>query len=643
MKKTFLIIAAAVCWFGGIFAQELAIDTTAMVPVSDSLPAVSADTAAWASLMQWRQWWEASLNYQRLEMPEEALASAESALTRSRALGLDLPAIGEYLDIKARQAITDKNWEQAAAYSKLSMLADGYSFKNNFTEFAINRHSKGLFPSLGQLIQKIKSYRRDFRFQYTAGRLAGYWLSLFFAAGGLFFLLLLAAKYLPYFLHLAADQLPQNRPYYGRMFLISSVGSGFLIVLAGLSLSLAVLVPAAFIIILCSTREKVMFWVSFLLLGIAVLGFSLVRQFIDIGIQGRVEALARANTSYWDEDLVRELIKQQQQDQSDLKPLYALSIMEKNRGRLDRAKTYLSAVIEASGDNPVALNNLGNLYFFRGDFDSASLYYRRVIELDDQLAEAHYNLAQVYFKRIDFNQARAEQEKAAALAPDRMESKVGQSGGNMVLDVQLDAAMLWPEALKGLNLFSAFRPREFVSLVRLNLWLPLGAWLALLALSGIWMLLAGNSIKYRYCSLCGRMICHNCQATSPDGKQHCRNCYYQVFSIQSPDIQQKATELLSRKAAKQRKLIFGFANALLPVSSFVMSGGTVKGWILSMLMGIIYASLVFLTAPWITARLDFYPAPAVYWYAAGSGMIIYIVSWIGYIKAINKQGAGNAA
>ncbi len=381
MKKAFLIITAIFCLFGFALAQELPVDTAAMLPVNDSLLAIAADTVGWASLMQWQHWWENSLNYRQLEMPEKALASAESALTRSRALGLDLPAIGEYWDIKARQAIKDKNWEQAGTYSKLSTLADRYSFKNNFTEFAINRHSKGLFPAVGQLIQKIKSYRREFRFQFTAGWLFGYWLSLFLMAGGLFFLLLLAVKYFPYFLHLAAELLPQNWPYYGKMFLLSSIGLGFLVVLASLSLALAILVPAVFIIVLGSTREKVMFWVSLFLLGISTLGFSLVKQFVDVGTQGRVEALAQANASYWDEELVQELIRQQQQDQSDLKPLYVLSIMEKNRGRLDRAKTHLSAVIEAVGNNPAALNNLGNLYFFRGDFDSASLYYRQAIEL----------------------------------------------------------------------------------------------------------------------------------------------------------------------------------------------------------------------------------------------------------------------
>ncbi len=101
--------------------------------------------------------------------------------------------------------------------------------------------------------------------------------------------------------------------------------------------------------------------------------------------------------------------------------------------------------------------------------------------------------------------------------------------------------------------------------------------------------------------------------------------------------------MLSRKAVKRKKLIIGLTNALLPGSSFVMSGGAIKGWILAMMAGMIYASLIFLTSPWIMARLDFYAAPAIYWYAGGGAIIIYLISWMGYIKVINKQGASNAA
>jgi tetratricopeptide (TPR) repeat protein len=617
-------------------------DTLEIAPASGG-PTVVADTADWANLMQWQEWRQRSLDYQHQGMPEEALAAAESSLVRSRALGLDLPVVGAYWGNKTRQALRNKDWEGAQKYSRLARLADNYSFKNNISHFQANSHIIGAASALGQFIQTINGYRQDFRFRYRALWLGIFGLSLALLTGGLFFLLLLAVKYLPYLFHLLSDLLPKGWPYFGRIFLATSLGAGLLLFIAGFSLALAVILPAGAIIVKGRTREKVMFWITLALIGCSAAGFNLVHQFFKASDQGRVEALAAANTSEWNSPLVQALAGQQRQDPSDLKPVYALSLMEKNRGKLDQAQTYLTAIIEASGSNSAALNNLGNIYFFKGQFDSAAFFYRLAIEADQDLAEAHYNLGQVHFKAIDFNLARAELERAASLAPARMESWSRESGGNRAMDAQLGLELLWPEIWRGWKPFASFAPAEFASLTRLNLWLPLWAWLGLVALIIVWMVLAKDNLAVRNCWLCGRYVCDRCQALAQDGNLYCQECHNQVFSIQSHELQQKAAEVLSRQAVKRQRTISGLANFFLPGSSYVMGGSAIKGWLLSLSLGMLYAGVMLFLSPWISARLDYSVTDGFYWTAGVIMAVLYLISWVGYIQMFRNQGASDAA
>jgi tetratricopeptide (TPR) repeat protein len=651
MKKILTILTVLVLIAGLGYCQEEDfeengeeedVEEVAPAPVTPE-KVVARDTTVWADLMKWRYWQETSLNYLRSEMNDEAAAAAESSLVRSRALGLDLPVTGAYWGIWARRALKEKDLGKAQRYSRLASLADKYSFKNAITQYQINTRVLGFIPALGQLFQTISGYRDDFRFGYRALWLSVFAFSLFLMSGCLYFLFILTIKYLPYYFHLLADVMPKNWPYSGRMFLASSIGAGILIGAAGFSLALAILVPVGLVIVSAKTRERVMFWLSIGLIGISVVGFNLLHQFFLKAEQGRIEALARANTSDWDIMLVQSLTEQQQQDPSDLKPIYALSLMEKNRGRPDRAKAYLAAMIEASSNNPTALNNMGNLYFFEGEFDSAGHFYRRAIETDEHLAEAHYNLGQVYFKSIDFNQARAELEKAANLAPARMESRSRESGGNLVMDARLDGVMLWPEFWKDWKFYSSFSFGEFSSLTTLNFWLPVWVWLGLLALFVIWSVLSKDNLSVTTCPLCGKYICPRCQIMGQDGNIYCRECQHQVFSIQSTELQQKAGEMLSRQKTKRVKLVNGFTNLFLPGSFYVMQGSAVKGWFLSMFLGLNFAGVIFITSPWILSRLDLSLPKAILPVFAALFLIVALISWLGYFRWLKEYGGANAA
>lgn len=601
------------------------------------------DTSQWADLMQWRKWRDASLDFQSREMFEEAIAAAESSFTRSRAIGLDLPVDGAYWGAISRQAMKKGDWDKAQSCINLALLADKYSFKNFITKFQINKHFLGFVSSLGQIIQTARSYKDDFRFSFRFYEYLLFFISLTLAAGTLFFLLLLAAKYLPYYFHLAADMMPRGWPYFSRMFLVSSTGIGIFLLAASYSTAIAIIVLAGFVSVMASTREKVMFWVSIGLLGISSAGFNLLHQYFAAADRGRIEMLIKADTSDWDVRLAKGLSEQQQLDPSDLKPVYALSLMEKNRGSLDRAKTYLSAIIDASGNNPIALNNMGNMHFFEGNYDSAENYYRRAIEADEGLAVAHYNLGQVYFKRIDFNQARAELEKASALAPAMIESRNRESRGNMVMDARLNSGLLWSEFIKGWKATDSFTPGELRDLALINLWLPAWLWLGLLVLLIGWFVVMKNNLTAANCILCGRFVCLRCQAMGQDGNLYCQGCNRQIFSIQSSELQQRAAEGLSRKAPRRENIIIGLANFILPGSVFVAAGETIKGWLFAMILGSVYAGAIFINSSWITFKLGVFPGKGFYMLAGIAVLIMFLITWMAYMRKLKNQGESHAS
>jgi tetratricopeptide (TPR) repeat protein len=82
---------------------------------------------------------------------------------------------------------------------------------------------------------------------------------------------------------------------------------------------------------------------------------------------------------------------------------------------------------------PVALLNLGNVYFRQGDARQAIALYRQAIAANSGLAPAHFNLGRVYALSGQLAQARAEIERGLAFEP-------GNSDGQAMLQ-ELDRVM----------------------------------------------------------------------------------------------------------------------------------------------------------------------------------------------------------
>ena len=605
------------------------------IPVlPDTVPVVAAapDTFAWSNLMGWRKWDEASRNLYRTGMLEEAIAAAESAYSRSRALGINLPAAGLFWGAKSRRAARDGDWALAERYISLGNLTGRYSPKNIMTGLELAVRQGGWSTALGNAVQLARECRHDFRCQYRVGWMATFWISMAMMAGGLLFMLMLTIKETPYLLHLTADYLPRNWPYWGRFGLITSVALAMTAAIAAFSLPLALIVPSLPLAASGRLRQRIMFWVSLGLVGCSVAGLSLVHQFFVSADRGRVEALSRANISDWDAGLADDLAGMQEATPDDLKPAFALALLEKRRGRLDLAREYLAAIIASTDKNAQALNNLGNVHFFKGRIDSAAECYRQAIEADQGLAESYHNLAQVFLKKIDFNQAREQLAKAAELDPLRMERWSRESGGSLVMDALLEPQMLWAEAMSGWSLAAIPAPGEQYALFGASLWLPWWGWGAWVVLAVAWAWLVGKVLARASCQVCRRSICPRCLAAGQDGAQYCPRCHGQIFSVQSSELQQKAARSLEIQGLRSARIGALAANAILPGMSFALSGGDIKAGLLSLAWGMLLAVLALVRSPWAVAWLDYRAGPDPYLSVGIVALGLWLISWLPFLN-----------
>jgi tetratricopeptide (TPR) repeat protein len=72
---------------------------------------------------------------------------------------------------------------------------------------------------------------------------------------------------------------------------------------------------------------------------------------------------------------------------------------------------------------PVALLNLGNVYFRQGNAQQAIALYRQAIAANPGLAPAHFNLGRAYAMSGQLAQARSEIERGLAFEPENSDGQ----------------------------------------------------------------------------------------------------------------------------------------------------------------------------------------------------------------------------
>jgi tetratricopeptide (TPR) repeat protein len=607
----------------------------------------TADSLVFFRLLDWPRLWQNSqsaLNaYYEAGVSDssgQALLMADSALDKAAALDIRLPLQAGYLKSLSRQAVKNRDRTLAYGYSQLALKADPSYPGLVYSNFKIMQSRTGFGPALKDAWNNFKMAQKHFWYQLNVAAKCLTLASLFLLFSGLIFLLLLAAKYLPYLHHVVGDLLPKTLPARSRRLIAAGLLVSCNLVLGFISLVLPVALSAILSSIYASRREKIALVLAVVFLAAAGAGLTLGRHlFVNLS-DGYLQALSQANQSGPDDGLKAKLAECQLQRPEDLTPLFCLALMEKRAGNFSRSRQYLDTLLEASGRNSKALNNLGNLLFYQGKIDSASEAYRQATQADPAAALAHYNLAQAYFKLVDFKAADQERVYALSLGKEDISSRAGFSNPGLVLDELIPPSYFWGQAWLGLNLLSGFSPAECRSLTGLNLWLPAWMGLALLFLALVVVIAFFTGPGPARCPVCYRYICPSCQVTSPQKELLCPECHQDISAATSPELQEKVTAHLNLKKTRLKTWTGAVSNLLAPGSALMLENMTALALILSLAWGAVYAALCGIQLLLLPYDLAYYIL------GTGPGWIImflmitsWLMTWVAVLKHANMLAA----
>jgi tetratricopeptide (TPR) repeat protein len=645
MNKKYLIILLAILSLLAFpcFAQEEeeapedeAAEQTKIITPVDTTKKASPESLAYFSLLDWPQLWEKGLALQAQDSLEQFLALAESALTRAVMLDSRQPVYAGYLKYLSQQAARQKNITNAIRYSQLALKADPSYPGLIFSHMGISFSRYGLSQSLNAAWKSYRDAGWSFWFQLgsTAGILS--FISLLLLFSSLIFLLWLAIKNLPHLVHFIGEIFPSKLPAYSRwtisLVFILSVSA----VLGAVSLVLPVTLLAIAGSLYAEKKEKVLLALSVLLIAASGVGLAACRHLYTKLGDSNLETVARAVHSPWNQALADKLTNMQSERPDDLTPTFCLALLEKRRGNFVEAARYLGQILKVSAGNARALNNMGNIHFYSGRIDSALYYYQAAASAGPRSGISHYNLAQIYFKQVDFKAADQERAYGLALSGEEIKSRPASVKTELVLEELIPAAYLWNLVWKGLDPLRGFSPAETASLTGLNVWLPAGMGLALLALSLVVVIIFFKSSYAAYCHLCGRIICKSCLMTTPEQDHICSECHKFTSAATSPELRQKIEANLSAKRGTRKAWLGGLSNLIAPGTALLLEKLPVWAFFLSLSWGLVFAGFCWL-------KLSLYPYnfwQFLSWTWAGRVSLVWLIlswllTWLAYLKYIN--------
>ena len=643
LLPAFLVVLLLALSAATLFAQEEeseAEDNTDLDSLEAALNAAARVAAPLPAIKpaDWEGWWQRSLQFQRQDSLEPALACADSVVAIARLSDLNLPVLSSYWLDRSGRALRADDRALAKRYSSLALAVNSASIPAILANFQTSAGAKGYRRALAELVDQLDEASGDFGVQLRYGSQLLVWACLGLLFWGLLFSLYLTARYLPRLVHTATEFLPGFLPAFSRTVGVSGLVLGLAVAVARVSLPVAVLLLAVSCAALATTREKVLLFVSFSLILAATLGLSLGRHLFSRINDEYIETVNRASHAPYSAALYDKLAGYQSRDSSDLLPPFAMALLDKRAGRSDRAQSILYALANAS-PNAAAINNLGNLYFSRQSYDTAAACYRQAIEWDRSLALAHYNLAQVHLARLDFNAARDEQEKAVRMDLAEIETRAARYNSGVPMDQLISGQLLWVRVMAGWNPLASFAPRETVTLSGLPLWLPPPAALALMILLVLAVVLMAGRLQQEDCATCGALICKKCHTATLAGEKLCRSCADRIGQASAQELQQQLAAKLAARKHYRQMLQSGLANLILPGSALAIGGSTVGAWLLALGWSAVAVALLAngagLPAGQQITGLAGIGAP---WWLVGAGGLLLAVSWLGYLSHINRHG-----
>ncbi|KPJ60568.1 MAG: hypothetical protein AMJ46_06120 [Latescibacteria bacterium DG_63] len=335
----------------------------------------------------------------------------------------------------------------------------------------------------------------------------------------------------------------------------------------------------------CMSKRERFFGSVFLILSVAA-------PFVSGWIASRFPPLNRQSSSYvsylalqrgWNREVERSLLEFLEAEPENATYHFAYGTMTRKAGKLGIARKELATAVELSPDDPIYLNNLGNVYFNLGDLETAEDLYRKATSIRPSLAEPHYNLAQVFTKRLMFERANEELTRANKLDSELIgEFSVNsrEQLNRSVIDVGLSAPRFWknliregrdassPGFLAGTSAYLGIGTRRQSAVISVLF--------AMCVLGGVFAF--RNLYTYR-CVNCGKVVCRKCLKRA-HRMIFCEICGTSASSLKSDEF----ADLLLNKQLKvetRKRLPLSLPfKVFVPGFTMIQNGDSVRGFLL---------------------------------------------------------------
>ncbi len=133
-----------------------------------------------------------------------------------------------------------------------------------------------------------------------------------------------------------------------------------------------------------------------------------------LGLRARAEKNNAKALPYFEEALSKK--------PTAIDPLVQIVQIKIAQGKSNEARQRVTKQLEASPNNPLLYNLLGQLWMMAKDNGQAEIAFKKAIELDDSLLSAYINLGQVYHQTGKIEQAMKEYEAVLARDPKALQA-----------------------------------------------------------------------------------------------------------------------------------------------------------------------------------------------------------------------------
>lgn len=130
------------------------------------------------------------------------------------------------------------------------------------------------------------------------------------------------------------------------------------------------------------------------------------------------------------------------------RPRHHLGLYFWEKGRREIASGLFSDAVRLEPEYVPSLNMMGLSAYLKGEFDEAIRYCSKALELDPSYKAAHYNVAGAYYAKGDYDQAQSHYAAAAKLDPQWLEAVYGVAKTSQELDRYEDAVINYRRVLE---------------------------------------------------------------------------------------------------------------------------------------------------------------------------------------------------